>query len=62
MKCKVTGLRGVCVECGQACAVVVQDKRAVSDCCGADALEDGGLFIIAAAELPPLCAPAKQAK
>src|SRR3989442_984788 len=57
------GSAGVCVECGQACAVVVQDQRAVSACCGANALEDGGLFIIAAAELPP-CAPAvpKQAK
>jgi len=32
-------------------AVVVQDKRTVSACCEADAVEDGGLFIIDAAEL-----------
>ena len=50
---KMTGLmQGVCVKCGQVCAVVVQDKRAVSACCEPDALEDGGLRIITAAELP----------
>jgi len=46
-----TIVEGVCVKCGQACAVVVQDKRTVSACCEADAVEDGGLFIIDAAEL-----------
>jgi hypothetical protein len=46
MKCEVTDVQGVCVECGQACAVVVQEKRAVSACCGANALEDGGLFYV----------------
>jgi hypothetical protein len=36
----------VCVKCGQACAVVIQGERVISACCKADALEDGGLFII----------------
>ena len=46
-------VRGVCIKCGQACKVVVQNERALSVCCGANALEDGGLFIIDAAELLP---------
>jgi hypothetical protein len=46
-------MHGVCVKCGKACEVVVQDKRTVSACCEANAVEDGGLFIIDAAELPP---------
>jgi hypothetical protein len=50
---KMSGLmQGVCVKCGQVCAVVVQDRRAASACCEIDALEDGGLRIITAAELP----------
>jgi hypothetical protein len=39
-------VQGVCIKCGQACEVVVQNERAMSVCCGANALEDGGLFVI----------------
>jgi hypothetical protein len=43
-------VQGVCIKCGQACEVVVQNDRAMSVCCGANALEDGGLFVI---DAPP---------
>jgi len=43
-------VQGVCIKCGQACEVVVQNERAMSVCCGANALEDGGLFVI---DAPP---------
>jgi len=44
-------MQGVCVKCGEICAVVLKGQRAVSDCCAADALEDGVPRIITAAEL-----------